>query len=187
MAKINDYAPEFSTKAFHEGEIKSLSLSDFKGKWVILFFYPGDFTFVCPTELGELADNYAELQNLGVEVLSISTDSEWVHKAWFDSSDTIKKIRFPMLADTTNKICKSYGTFIADEGVSLRATFLIDTEGVVKAFEFHNNDIGRNVKELIRKIKAAKFVSENSGQVCPASWDEGSSTLKPGLDLVGKI
>ena len=187
MIKINDYAPEFSAKAFHNGEVKSISLSDFKGKWVVLFFYPGDFTFVCPTELGELADNYKQLQKLGVEVLSISTDSEWVHKAWFDSSATIKKVKFPMLADPNNKICKSYSTLINEEGVSLRATFLINPDGVIKAFEFHNNDIGRSAKELIRKIKAAKFVSENTGQVCPASWDEGASTLRPGLDLVGKI
>lgn len=187
MVEINQTAPGFTTKAFHEGEIKTVNLSDFRGKWVILFFYPADFTFVCPTELGELADNYEEFKQLNTEILSVSTDTEFVHKAWHDNSETIKKIKFPMLADPTAKICKDYQTYITDEGLSLRATYLIDPDGNVKAFEIHNNDIGRNVKELIRKIKAAKFVKENDGQVCPASWDEGSSTLKPGLDLVGKI
>ncbi|MFH1752220.1 MAG: alkyl hydroperoxide reductase subunit C [archaeon] len=187
MIKINDLAPSFSLKSFHKNDFKNVNLSDFKGKWVVLFFYPADFTFVCPTELGELADKYDELKQLGVEVLSVSTDTQFVHKAWHDSSETIKKIRFPMLADPTGKVCRDYGTYIEGEGLSLRGTFIIDPDGIVKAFEVHNNDIGRSAVELIRKIQAAKFVRENKGLVCPVNWQPGEKTLKPEINLVGKI
>jgi peroxiredoxin (alkyl hydroperoxide reductase subunit C) len=187
MVNINDKAPEFTTKAFHENDVKEINLSDYKGKWVILFFYPADFTFICPTELGELADNYGKLKELNAEILSVSTDTAFVHKAWHDNSETIKKIQFPMVADPTGKICQAYGTYIGEEGLSLRGTFIIDPEGVLKAYELHDNSIGRSSEELIRKIQAAQFVEKNQGQVCPASWKPGSDTLKPGLDLVGKI
>jgi len=187
MIKINDKAPEFSAKAFHNNEVKTVNLSDYKGKWVVLFFYPADFTFVCPTELGELADHYYELKEMGAEVLSISTDTEFVHKAWHDTSDTIKKIKFPMLADPNARISRDYETYIEEEGLSLRASFVIDPDGILKAFEFHDNSIGRSIPELIRKIQAAKFVKEHNGEVCPVNWKKGSTTLKPNLDLVGKI
>ena len=187
MVNINEEAPKFTTKAFQTDEVKTVSLDDYKGKWVIIFFYPADFTFVCPTELGELAANYPKLQELNAEVLSVSTDTEFVHKAWYDNSATIKAIKFPMLADPTGKICKDYGTYIEDEGLSLRGTFIIDPEGVLKAYELHDNSIGRSATELIRKIQAAQYVNEHKGNVCPASWAPGVDTLKPGLDLVGKI
>jgi len=187
MVKINKAAPEFETEVFHNNEIKKVSLSDYKGKWTILFFYPADFTFICPTELGELADNYSKIQELGAEVLSVSTDTAFVHKAWFDNSETIAKIKFPMVADPTAKICRDYGTLIEEEGLSLRGTFIINPEGVLKAYEIHDNSIGRSSSELIRKIQAAQFVEKHGGEVCPASWQPGEKTLKPGLDLVGKI
>jgi NADH-dependent peroxiredoxin subunit C len=185
--EINKPAPEFTAEVFQDGEIKKVSLSDYKGKWTILVFYPADFTFVCPTELGSLADSYEEFKALGAEVLSISTDTVFVHKAWWDSSETIKKIKYPMVADPTGKICRAYGTYIEEEGLSLRGTFLIDPEGVLKAWELHDNSIGRSSKELMRKVKAAQFVREHGDEVCPANWEPGESTLKPGLDLVGKI
>ena len=185
--QINQRAPLFTENAFVEGKIKKISLSEFSGKWVVLFFYPADFTFVCPTELGEPADNYEKFKELGAEIISVSTDTAFTHKAWHDNSETIKKINYPMLADPTHSVCKAYGTLIPAEGLALRATFVIDPEGVVKAFEFHNNDIGRNIEELIRKIQAAKFVREHSGEVCPMNWKPGSKTLKPGVDLIGKI
>jgi len=187
MVNINERAPDFTEDAFVEGKIKKVSLSDYKGKWVVLFFYPADFTFVCPTELGELADNHEAIRKLGAEVISVSTDTAFVHKAWHDNSATIKKIKFPMLADPARRVCKSYWTLIENEGVSLRATFIIDPEGIIKAFEFHDNSIGRSAEELIRKIQAAKFVAEHKGQVCPVNWKPGGETLKPGLELVGKI
>ncbi|MBR9705692.1 redoxin domain-containing protein [Candidatus Pacearchaeota archaeon] len=187
MPNINQKAPEFSEDALINDEIKQISLDDYEGKWVILFFYPADFTFVCPTELGELADNYEIIKELGAEIISVSTDTVFVHKAWKDSSTTIAKVKFPMLADPARRVTRAYNTLIEKEGLSLRATFLIDPEGIIKAFEFHNNDIGRSTKEIIRKIQAAKYVNEHKGHVCPMSWMPGQETLKPGLDLVGKL
>ncbi len=184
---INEKAPEFKAQAFHNNEIKEVSLADYKGKWVALVFYPADFTFICPTELGDLADKYEQFQKLGAEILSISTDTVFVHKAWHDNSDTIKKIKFPMLADPTGNVCKAYNTYIPSEGLSLRGTFIIDPDGVLKAFELHDNSMGRSSTELLRKVEAAKFVKEHGGEVCPANWQPGQGTLKPGLDLVGKI
>jgi len=185
--KINEQAPAFTAEAYHNDEIKKVSLENFKGKWTVLFFYPADFTFVCPTELGELADRYEEFQKMNVEILSVSTDTAFVHKAWHDESETIKKIKFPMIADPTGRITKDYGVYIDEEGLALRGTFIIDPEGILKAFEVHDNSIGRSADELIRKIQAAQFVNEHGGEVCPASWKPGEKTLKPGLDLVGKI
>jgi len=184
---INEKAPEFTTQAFHNNEIKEVRLANYKGKWVVLVFYPADFTFVCPTELGDLADKYEEFQQIGCEILSVSTDTAFVHKAWWDNSPTIQKIKYPMIADPTGSICKAYGTYIKEEGLSLRGTFVIDPDGVLKAFEIHDNSIGRSSSELLRKVKAAQFVREHGGEVCPANWQPGSQTLKPGLDLVGKI
>ena len=185
--EINSPAPKFEAKAYHKGEITTVSLSKLKGKWVVLFFYPADFTFICPTELGELADHYDELQKMKVEVLSVSTDTHFVHKAWADTSPTIAKIKFPMIADPAGQICRDYGTIIPMEGLSLRGTFIIDPDGILKSYEINDNSIGRSTKELIRKIRAAQFVREHGGEVCPASWEPGKKTLKPGLDLVGKI
>lgn len=187
MVNINEIAPAFQEDAFIDGEIKKINLDDYKGKWVVLFFYPADFTFVCPTELGELADNYEEFKKLNTEVISVSVDTAFVHKAWHDNSETIKKIKFPMLADPARRVTKAYWTLIEEEGVSLRATYFINPEGKIKAFEFHDNGIGRSVEETLRKLQAAQFVEKNKGEVCPMNWKPGNKTLKPGLDLVGKI
>jgi len=187
QVKINEQAPAFTAEAFIDNDIKKISLKDYKGKWVILFFYPADFTFVCPTELGDLADNYEKFKELGAEIISVSTDTAFVHKAWHDNSETIKKIKFPMLADPTTKVCRDYGTLIENEGLSLRATFIIDPEGKVKAYEIHDNSIGRSTEEILRKIEAAKYTEEHGDEVCPMNWKPGSKTLKPGMDLIGKI
>jgi len=187
MVKINAPAPDFTEDAFVENEIKKISLKDYRGKWVVLFFYPADFTFVCPTELGDLADHYDAIRKEGAEVISVSVDTGYVHKAWHDDSATIRKIKYPMLADPTRKVCSSYGTLIEDAGLSLRATFLIDPNGILKAYEMHDNSIGRSTDEIIRKLQAAKFVAEHGGEVCPMNWKPGAKTLTPGLELVGKI
>lgn len=184
---ISEPAPHFETAAYQADKEIKIRLSDYKGKWVILFFYPKDFTFVCPTELGDLASHYDELKKLNTEVLSVSTDTIPVHKAWHDTSDTIKKIKFPMVADPTGEITFAYGVYIKKEGVALRGTFIIDPEGILRTIEIHGDGIGRSGKELMRKLQAAQFVHKYGDQVCPANWEPGKDTLKPGMDLVGKI
>ena len=152
VARINSPAPDFEANVYHNSEIHRVKLSQYKGKWVVLFFYPADFTFICPTELGDLADQYEKLRELGCEVLSVSTDTAFVHKAWHDASETIRKIKFPMVADPTGNICRSYGTLIEEEGLSLRGTFIINPDGILKCQEIHDNSIGRSSAELIRKV-----------------------------------
>ncbi|MCX7818753.1 MAG: redoxin domain-containing protein [Kiritimatiellae bacterium] len=186
MVRIGHVIPDLELEAYHNDEVKTIRLSDYRGRWLILFFYPADFTFVCPTELEEMADHYSEFQKLDAEVLSVSTDTVYVHKAWHDTSKAIHKIRFPMLADPTGNLCREFGTYIPEAGLSLRGTFLVDPKGVLKIIEIHDNSIGRSAKELLRKLQAARFVAEH-GEVCPASWEPGKKGLKPGLELVGKI
>lgn len=186
--KINEKIPDFEFSVYSGGDIKKMKFADFKGKWLVLAFYPADFTFICPTELGELADYYEEIKKCDAEVMSVSTDTAFAHLAWHDHSPIIKKINFPMIADPTGNICKAFGTYIEEEGLSLRATFIIDPDGIVKAIDIHDNSIGRSSAEILRKLQAAKFVRDNNGiEVCPASWKPGEKTLKPGVDLVGKL
>ena len=187
MAKVGEKVPNFQAKAYYQDSEKTIRLSDYKDKWVVLLFYPADFTFICPTELEEAANYYEEFKKAGAEILSVSTDTVYVHKAWHDVSPAIKKIKYPMLADPAGKLCREFGTYIEDAGLSLRGTFIIDPDGVLKAADIHDNSIGRSAKEILRKVQAAKFVRENKGEVCPASWEPGKKTLKPGLELVGKI
>ena len=187
MSLINQKVQDFELDAYHQDEVKKIKFVDYRGKWMVLIFYPADFTFICPTELEEAAAYYPELQKMNAEVLSVSTDTVFVHKAWHDNSQAIKKITFPMIADPTGKLCKELGTYIDDEGLSLRGSFIFDPDGILKAFEIHDNSIGRSAAELVRKLQAAIFVREHKGEVCPASWIPGRKTLKPGLDLVGKI
>ena len=187
MSIINATLPQFAVQAFHQGAFKQVTEQDVRGKWAVFFFYPADFTFVCPTELGDLADKYEQLQKLGVEVYSVSTDTHFVHKAWHDASETIKKIRFPMLADPTGALTRFFGVHIEEEGLAYRGTFVVDPAGKVKLAEIQDNAVGRNAEELVRKIQAALFVASHPGEVCPAKWTPGAATLKPGLDLVGKI
>lgn len=184
---INSQLPEFKAQAYHNGDFRTVTSADLKGKWSIFFFYPADFTFVCPTELGDMADKYAAFQEMGVEVFSVSTDTHFTHKAWHDASDTIKKIKYPMLADPTGHLTKSFGVYIEEEGLAYRGTFLVNPEGKIKLAEINDNGIGRNADELLRKVKAAQYIAKHPNEVCPAKWEEGAKTLKPGLDLVGKI
>ncbi|HLD62158.1 MAG TPA: redoxin domain-containing protein [Patescibacteria group bacterium] len=187
MNTVGQKISDFELDAYHEEEIKKIKLSDYSGKWLVLLFYPADFTFICPTELGEAADLYPEFQKSEAEILSVSTDTVFTHKAWHDASAVIKKVGYPMLADPTGNLCRAFGTYLENEGLSLRGTFIIDPDGVLKASDIHDNSIGRSGQEILRKLQAAKFVRENKGLVCPANWHPGEKTLKPGLDLVGKI
>lgn len=184
---VGDKIQDFEFNYMQDGKFSKGKISDYEGKWLVLFFYPADFTFVCPTELEEMADYYEKFQTEGAEVISVSTDTEFSHLAWHQSSPAIGKIKFPMAADPTGEMSMTLGTYIDEEGLSLRGTFIINPEGVIKSVEINDNSIGRSASELLRKVQAAKFVSEHNGQVCPASWKPGEDTLTPGEDLVGKI
>jgi len=187
MLKINEQIPDMKLMAYHNGEEKEVNLSDYRGKWLVVIFYPADFTFVCPTELEEAADLYEQYKKEGAEVVSVSTDTHFVHKAWHDASPAIQKIKYPMLADPTGVMSRAFGTYIEEEGLALRGTFVIDPDGLLKSMEMNDLSVGRNGKEILRKLQAAKFVRENNGQVCPAGWEPGADTLVPSLELVGKI
>ena len=187
MSLINTQVQPFKATAFHNGKFVDVSEATLKGKWSVVVFYPADFTFVCPTELGDLADQYAEFQKLGVEIYSVSTDTHFTHKAWHDASDTIAKIQYPMIGDPTGAITRNFDVMIEEEGLALRGTFVINPEGQIKLCEIHDNGIGRDAKELLRKVQAAQYVASHPGEVCPAKWTPGADTLKPSLDLVGKI
>ena len=184
---INSSIVDFKVQAYHNDNFKEVTQDDLQGKWSIFFFYPEDFTFVCPTELGDMADKYEEFQKMGVEVYSVSTDTHFTHKAWHDTSETIQKIHYPMLADPTAHLAKSFGVYIEEEGIAYRGTFLVNPEKKIKLAEINDNGIGRNADELLRKVKAAQYIAANPNEVCPAKWEQGSKTLKPGLNLVGKI
>ena len=187
MPIVGKKIPDIKLEAFQNDETKEIKFSDYGGKWLVLLFYPADFTFICPTELSEAADLYDEFQKQGAEVMSVSTDTVFTHKAWHDNSPSIKKIKYPMIADPTGNLCRILGTYLENDGLSLRASVIIDPHGVIKSYELHDNSIGRSTAEILRKLQAAKFVEEHNGQVCPASWQPGKDTLKPGMDLVGKI
>lgn len=187
MALINTPLKPFTAQAFHNGEYVEVSEKDVLGKWAIFFFYPADFTFVCPTELGDLADHYDELQKLGVEVYSVSTDTHHVHAAWHKASETIAKIKYFMLGDPSGEITNNFENMREGQGLADRATFLIDPDGIIQFMEVTAEGVGRNAAELMRKVKAAQYVRNHPGEVCPAKWEEGETTLAPSIDLVGKI
>jgi len=187
MSLINTQIKPFTAQAYKGGKFVEVSDTDLKGKWSVVFFYPADFTFVCPTELEDLADNYATFQRLGVEIYSVSTDTHFSHKAWHDSSPAIGKIQYAMVGDPSGVITNNFGVMREGVGLADRGTFLIDPEGVIQFVEVTAEGIGRNAIELLRKIKAAQYVASHPGEVCPAKWEEGEKTLAPSLDLVGKI
>jgi peroxiredoxin (alkyl hydroperoxide reductase subunit C) len=187
MSLVNTTVPPFAATAFRNGSFIPVSEADIEGRWAIFFFYPADFTFVCPTELGDLADHYDELQSLGVEVFSVSTDTHFTHKAWHETSETIGRIRYAMIGDPTTRISRSFDILREDEGLADRGTFLVDPDGVIQFMEVTAEGIGRNAAELVRKVRAAQYVRTHPGEVCPAKWEEGEETLAPSLDLVGKI
>ncbi len=187
MSLINTTIKPFKATAFHQGKFVEVSDQTIKGKWSVFVFYPADFTFICPTELEDLADNYAEFQKLGVEVYGVSTDTHFAHKAWHDTSPAIKKVSYPLVGDPTAALARNFDVLIEEEGLALRGTFLVNPSGQIKLCEIHDNGIGRDAKELLRKVKAAQYVASHPGEVCPAKWQEGEATLAPSLDLVGKI
>lgn len=184
---INKKIKEFKVQAYYNKEFVEITDDDVRGKWSVFFFYPADFTFVCPTELGDLQDYYEQFKEIGCEIYSVSMDSHFVHKAWADASDTIARIEYPMLADPTGKLSKFFGVRVKELGQALRGTFILNPKGEIKAYEVHDMGIGRNASELLRKVQAAQFVEEHGDQVCPAKWQPGEETLMPSLDLVGML
>ena len=187
MSLVNTSVKPFKAQAFHNGKFVEVTDADLRGKWSAVVFYPADFTFVCPTELGDLADMYGEFQKIGLEIYAVSTDTHFTHKAWHDASDTIKKIKYPMIGDPTGTITRNFGVMIEEEGLALRGTFLINPEGVIKAMEVNDLGIGRSAADLLRKVQAAQYIAAHPNEACPASWTPGEATLTPSLDLVGKI
>lgn len=187
MSLINTQVKPFKATAFQGGKFLDVTEATFKDKWSVVMFYPADFTFVCPTELEDLADHHAEFQKMGVEVYGVSTDTHFAHKAWHDTSDAIKKVNYALIGDPTGTLTRNFDVMIEEDGLALRGTFLINPEGQIKLCEIHDNGIGRDASELMRKVKAAQYVAAHPGEVCPAKWTEGAATLTPSLDLVGKI
>ena len=187
MALINTEIKPFSATAYKDGKFVDITDADVKGKWAVFFFYPADFTFVCPTELEDLADNYETFKQLGVEIFAVSTDTHFSHKAWHDTSPAIGKIKFYMVGDQSGNITNNFDVMRPGVGLADRGTFVVDPDGVIQVMEITSEGVGRNATELLRKIKAAQYVRNHPGEVCPAKWEEGEKTLAPSLDLVGKI
>lgn len=187
MSLIGKEISDFTVQAFADGKFREVNKADVVGKWAVFFFYPADFTFVCPTELEDLANKYEEFKAAGCEIYSVSCDSHFVHKAWHDASDTIKKIKYPMLADPTGRLARDFEVMIEADGMAERGSFIVNPEGRIVAYEVIAGNVGRNADELYRRVQASQFVAEHGDQVCPAKWQPGAETLKPSLDLVGLI
>ncbi len=187
MSMIHREIHDFSVQAYHKDAFARVTKEDVLGKWSVFFFYPADFTFVCPTELEDLAEKYEEFAKLGCEIYSVSTDTHFVHKAWHDASDRIRKITYPMLADPTHAISRDFDVYIEEEGVTERGSFIINPQGQIVAYEINAGNVGRNADELLRKLQACQFVAEHGDQVCPARWQPGAETLRPSLNLVGQL
>ncbi|GAD05734.1 alkyl hydroperoxide reductase [Porphyromonas crevioricanis] len=187
MSQIGKQIIDFEVQAYANGEFFPISKKDIMGRWSVFFFYPADFTFVCPTELEDLADKYDEFKKLGCEIYAVSCDTHFTHKAWQDASETIKRVKYPMLGDPTHVLSRGFDVYIEKAGVSERGTFVVNPQGEIVAYEVVAGNIGRNADELLRRVEALQFVAAHGDEVCPARWTRGAATLKPGIDLVGKI
>ncbi|MCX7626940.1 MAG: alkyl hydroperoxide reductase subunit C [Methylophilaceae bacterium] len=184
---INTQVQPFKAQAFHNGQFIEVTEQSLKGKWSVVIFMPAAFTFNCPTEVEDAADHYEEFQKAGAEVYVVTTDTHFAHKVWHETSPAVSKAKFPLVGDPTHQLSRAFGVLIEEEGLALRGTFVINPEGIIKTVEIHDNAIARDVKETVRKLKAAQYVASHPGQVCPAKWTEGAKTLTPSLELVGKI
>ena len=187
MAMIHKEISDFTVQAYLNNEFKTVTKEDILGKWSVFFFYPADFTFVCPTELEDLANKYEEFKEIGCEIYSVSCDTHFVHKAWHDASERIQKIQYPMLADPTHALAKDFEVYIEESGVAERGSFIVNPQGQIVAYEVIAGNVGRNADELLRRVQASQFVAEHGDSVCPARWVPGSEVLHPGIDLVGKL
>lgn len=187
MSMIQKEIADFRADAFHENAFKTVTKQDLLGKWSVFFFYPADFTFVCPTELEDLAEQYAQFQAIGCEIYAVSTDTHFVHKAWHDTSKRIGKLQFPMLADPTHQLCREFDVLIAADGMAERGTFILNPDAKIVGYEVSAGNVGRSADELLRRVQACQFVHAHGDEVCPAKWKPGDETLKPSLELVGQL
>ncbi len=187
MSLINKEIGDFSVQAYRNGEFETVAKKDVLGTWSLFFFYPADFSFVCPTELEDLANLYDKFQTAGCEIYSVSCDTHFVHKAWHDESERVGKVRYPMLADPAHILARDFEVLIESDGIAERGAFIVDPEGKIQVYQVNAGGIGRNAEELLRLLEAAQFVAEHGDQVCPAKWQPGAETLKPSLDLVGQL
>lgn len=191
IIKIGDKVENFEFEVYDpvSDSFSKFSLSDSlaKKKWTVLVYYPADFTFVCPTELSDLADYYDELQKMGVNVLSVSTDTKFVHMAWKRDEKLLENVKYLMASDVAGNLAKKLGIYDYSTGLAYRGTFVINPDGILVASEVNLNNVGRNMKELVRKIKAFIHTYNNPSEVCPAKWEPGKKTLKPSEKLVGKV
>ena len=187
MSFINTPIQAFTANAFHRGQFVEVTDETVRGRWSVFVFYPADFTFVCPTELEDLALLYPQFQQRDVEIYAVSTDTHFAHKAWHDTSEAIGKVEYPLVGDPTGRLVRNFGVLIEEEGLALRGSFVVNPHGIIKAYEVHDNAMGRDAAELLRKVDAAQYVAEHAGEVCPAKWTRGAATLKPSTQLVGRI
>lgn len=187
VAMVGREAPKFVGTVYRDGKFEEVKLEDLRGKWVVLYFYPADFTFVCPTELGGLAEKYAEFGEKNTEVVGVSTDTEFAHMMWAQTSPTIGKVKFPLLADPTGEVSMAYGVYNPETGLAERGRFIIDPEGVLKSMEITCEPLGRNVEEVMRQVVALQYLKENPGMACPVNWKAGEEGIRTGEEEVGKI
>ena len=186
---INTKVQPFKVNAFHNGKFVEVTEKDWSnGKnWSVVIFMPAAFTFNCPTEIEDAAKHYGEFTKANTEVYIVTTDTHFSHKVWHETSAAVGQAKFPLVGDPTHQLSNAFGVHIAEEGLALRGTFVIDPSGTIKTLEIHSNEIARDVTETVRKLKAAQYTAAHPGEVCPAKWKEPQKTLKPSLELVGKI
>ena len=187
MPLINSQIQPFKAQAFHNGKFIEVTEASLQGRWAVVIFMPAAFTFNCPTEVEDAADNYAEFQKMDTEVYVVTTDTHFSHKVWHEMSPAVRKAKFPLVGDPTHQLTRAFGVHIDAEGLALRGTFVVNPKGIIKTMEVHSNEIARDVKETLRKLKGAQHTASHPGEVCPAKWNEGAKTIAPSLDLVGKI
>ncbi|WPM32378.1 redoxin domain-containing protein [Hydrogenobacter sp. T-2] len=191
MLRVGQKVPNFEMEVYDPKTLGfgKVSLEDLlrERKWVVLFFYPADFTFVCPTELADLAEHYEELQRMGVEVISVSTDTKYTHLAWQRTEKLLEKVKYLMGADPTGKVSRLFGVYDEDTGLALRGTFIINPDGILVGSEVNFYNVGRNAEELVRKMKANAYLMSHPDEACPARWKEGDKTLKPSQEIVGRV
>ncbi|GIX34999.1 MAG: alkyl hydroperoxide reductase subunit C [Lysobacteraceae bacterium] len=187
MSLINKTIPQFKAQAFHNGKFIEVTDETLRGHWSVLVFMPAAFTFNCPTEVEDAAEHYDEFKKLGAEIYVVTTDTHFSHKVWHETSPAVGKAKFPLVGDPTHQLTRAFDVHIDEEGLALRGTFVINPEGVIKTVEIHDNAIARDMRETLRKLKAAQYVASHPGEVCPAKWNEGAKTIAPSLELVGKI